>query len=88
MLLCAKQYMMEKSFLISALFVIFIVRYVKGRVGSVSRPASGRARSGAAWKPEPWLPTGEMCDGNKGLMLLMNPACLSAWFFHEPLLFK
>ena len=44
MLLCAKQYMMEKSFLISALFVIFIVRYVKGRVGSVSRLASGRAR--------------------------------------------
>lgn len=35
----------------------------------------------AAWKPEPWLHTGEMCYGNKGLVHLMNPACLSAWFF-------
>jgi hypothetical protein len=35
----------------------------------------------AAWKPEPWLHTGEMCYGNKGPVHLMNPACLSAWFF-------
>lgn len=42
----------------------------------------------AAWKPEPWPHTGEMCYGNKELGAFNEPSLPVSLVFHAPLLFK
>lgn len=88
-LLCAKQYMMQKNFLIFALFVVFTVSYAKKRGEGVSEVQHlGGLVSVAAWKPEPWPHTGEMCYGNKELGAFNEPSLPVSLVFHAPLLFR